>query len=146
MTVCRSKPVTPQGRPGFAWVDGNWERERAPTPPKIIVDPAPDSVGPVVRDHRATSQSIIRDHRTSTAPIVRDHRTTAVPVVRDDRKPGSVFDAAKNQGLDASAPWNGISTAGPVVRDHRTTSQPIIRDRRTTTGPIVRGHRSGSQS
>jgi hypothetical protein len=122
-------PVTPQGPPGFVWVNGHWERERATKTPTMIVDPIRGSAGPIVRDHRTTSPTV-RDHRTISAivrdhrnisPTVRDHRTISVPVVRDHR-----------------------TIVVPTVRDHRTISTPVVRDHRTTSGPVVRDHRNGS--
>lgn len=102
-------PVVPQGRPGYVWVNGHWERERAnqPTGP-VIVDPT--LVGPVVRDHREPRPANNVPWGTGT-PVVRDHRSgapttpwnTGTPVVRDHR--------------DGAA-----GGAGPVVRDHRTKS------------------------
>jgi hypothetical protein len=102
------KPVTPQGPPGFVFVDGHWEREKAPQKPIMIVDPIPGSVGPVLRDHRTTGKPIVRDHRTTSGPVVRDHR----------------------QG----SPQGGVSvttTSDGNIRDHRTvTPKPTVRDHR----------------
>jgi hypothetical protein len=119
-------PVTPQGPPGFVFVNGHWERERAPKTPTMIVDPLPGSVGPIVRDHGAASQPIVRDHRTTSGPIVRDHRDSA------NQSGFGVFD---NLTPPASvSTWQhsqSSHTVAPIVRDHRTTSGPIVRDHRT---------------
>jgi hypothetical protein len=141
-------PVTPQGRPGFVWVGDHWERERAPKTPQMIVNPLPETLSPVVRDHRTTTAPIVRDHRTTTAPVVRDHRTGSPSGgVTVTATPGSSRDnAITSSGFNpfASA-LNGLTTVGnklgigygevtsgaPGSRDHRTPNpQPIVRDHR----------------
>jgi hypothetical protein len=121
--------TTPPARPGFVWVDGHWEREKAP--PKVA---NPYSPGVEVRDHRtpagnASGGTIIRDHRTPSdwAPAgttVRDHRTPT-----SSNAPGGTV------VVTSPLPRND----GVIIRDHRTT--PVIRDHRTT--PVVRDHRTG---
>jgi hypothetical protein len=97
----------PQGPPGFVWVNGHWERIKAPVPQHPAV---------VVRDHRKakTSQVIVRDHRTTGGVVVRDHRVVAAGEGRQvqpqdvSSSPGgvTVSDSPANQGV--------------VIRDHRT--------------------------
>lgn len=71
--------------PGYVWVNGHWERERAPTP--ILVNPN----GPIVRDHRnpapwgGNASGGVVVTQTPTGPIVRDHRTQSGPIIRDHR-------------------------------------------------------------
>ena len=114
----------------FVFVNGHWERVKAPQvvkpkspfPPGTVVRDhrtpnSPFPAGATVRDHRTTS--VIRDHRTT--PVVRDHRTT--PVIRDHRT-GSA-DASGGVTVTVSSDQQ----AGPIVRDHRT--QPTVRDHRT---------------
>jgi hypothetical protein len=119
--VPRTPPVVRDHRDGatssggdFVFVNGHWERVKAP---KVARPWTPYPAGTVVRDHR--TEPVIRDHRTP--PVVRDHRTT--PVIRDHR-------------ADSSQASGGVTVtvtsepkAGPVIRDHRTA--PVVRDHRT---------------
>jgi hypothetical protein len=99
--------AVPQGPPGFVWVNGHWERSKAPVPQHPAV---------VVRDHRRakTSQVIVRDHRTTGGVVVRDHRVVTAGEGRQvqpqdvSSSPGgvTVSDSPANQGV--------------VIRDHRT--------------------------
>jgi hypothetical protein len=96
------KPVEPahqppQGPPGFIWVNGHWERVKAP-------------VGPTV---------VVRDHRTVTpgTVVVRDHRTVA-PNGGWQVRPQ---DASSSSGgvTVTESPRLPIKVQGVQVRDHR---------------------------
>jgi hypothetical protein len=100
----------PQGPPGFVWVNGHWERVKAPTGPTVVV-----------RDHRKPSTVIIRDHRTPGGVVVRDHRSPGTVIVRDHRTP---------KGDWTSRPQDASSSPGGVIV---TESQPVqvhVRDHR----------------
>jgi hypothetical protein len=137
---------TPPSSGGFVFVNGHWERAKAPT-------------GPIIRDHRtpgANSSGGVTVTNTNpsnnTGPIIRDHRTA--PVIRDHRTSG-----ANASGGVIVTTTNPTTNSGPIIRDHRTG--PIVRDHRTTganasggvtvtntnssttSGPIIRDHRTG---
>jgi len=88
-----AEPITPPNRPGFVWVDGHWEREKAPKSPKVVVTPIPPQGGPIVRDHRdglgsnggVTVTTTPGDGSAASGPTIRDHRTSG-PIVRDHRQ------------------------------------------------------------
>jgi hypothetical protein len=106
------KPVepahqSPQGPPGFIWVNGHWERIKAPVPQHPAV---------VVRDHRKakTIQVIVRDHRTTGEVVIRDHRVV------------TAGDGRQVQPQDVSSSPGGVKVSdspanqGVAIRDHRT--------------------------
>jgi hypothetical protein len=106
------KPVdpphaVPQGPPGFVWVNGHWERIKAPVPQHPAV---------VVRDHRKakTSQVIVRDHRTTGGVVVRDHR---VVTTGEGRQVRSQDVSSSPGGVTVS---DSTAKQGVVIRDHRT--------------------------
>jgi hypothetical protein len=129
------EPVTPPSRPGYVWVNGHWERAKAPKQPTMIVDPIPTQGGPVVRDHRdgiganggvtvTTTQGgpIVRDHRKSTtifnptggktwtvAPTVRDHRTITPPPLASGQGGGVTVTTTPGGGTRD----NAITGGGP---------------------------------
>lgn len=123
------KPVDPphqppQGPPGFVWVNGHWERVKAPTGPPVVVrdhrKPTPGNV--IVRDHRTPSPGgvIVRDHRSPSpgGVIVRDHRT--VPTTGSWQN--NSHDASSHSGgvkvTDSAHP--PVKHDGVQVRDHRS--------------------------
>jgi len=110
--VPTTPPVVPAPRDGFVWVNGHWERAKAP---RKVANPYPADV--TVRDHRTTP--VVRDHRTPTGSFpagttVRDHRT-------------NTGNASGGVTVTAVNPWSAKDA--PTIRDHRTT--PIVRDHRT---------------
>jgi hypothetical protein len=103
-------PAIPQGPPGFVWVNGHWERVKAPHGGEV------QAPSVVVRDHRkpAPHGVVIRDHRTKDAVVVRDHRTG---------RPG---DGGQQQTTDVSSHSGGVTVSNSPqqrpsvqVRDHR---------------------------
>lgn len=151
--------VTPPSRPGFVFVDGHWEREKAPKVPTTIVDPA-STVGTtgtvVVRDHRtqkppfsvgkpplSTGQGHGGVTVTSGAgPIIRDHRdggatvtTQGGPIIRDHRKSTNIFNPTGGKT------W----TVGPTVRDHRTITPPPLASGNGQGGVTVTATPGGGQ-
>ena len=113
----------------FVFVNGHWERVKAP---KVVKPTSPFPPGTVVRDHRTPGSPLasgptIRDHRT--APVVRDHRTP--PAIRDHRTAPVIRDH-RTGSADASGgvtvTVTSESAAKPIVRDHR--AQPTVRDHR----------------
>jgi hypothetical protein len=136
-TPTNPQPQPPQGPPGFIFVNGHWERVRAPGAGTPGV---PHNSTVVVRDHRTETPGtvIVRDHRTESpgTVIVRDHRTDAsgTVIIRDHRnvtpdggwqvRPAPPKDVSSSPGgvTVTSSPRSPIKDQGVVVRDHRTGS------------------------
>ena len=100
------EPVTPPSRPGYVWVNGHWERAKAPTKPTMVVDPILTQGGPVVRDHR--------DSTTGNGGVT--VTTQGGPNIRDHRKSTTIFNPTGGKT------W----TVAPTVRDHRTITPPPL--------------------
>jgi hypothetical protein len=106
-----AEPVTPPSRPGYVFVDGHWERDRAPKSPKVIVDPVTPQDAPIVRDHRTIKPPALSNGQggvtvtSGNGPVVRDHRNST-----------TIFNPTGGK----------VWTAGPTVRDQRTITPPPI--------------------
>jgi hypothetical protein len=87
------EPATPQGKPGFVWVNGHWERARATSSPTTGGPPPVANGGGGVTVTSANSKPVIRDHRTGGSPPV----------------------ANGGGGVTVTS-----TNSGPVIRDHRT--------------------------
>ena len=113
----------PQGPPGFVFVDGHWERAKAPAVPSVIVRDHRTPHGTVVvRDHRTPQGTVIvRDHRTPQGTVaVRDHRVEA-PGGQWQPRPAAPVDVSSSPGgvtvTDSPRwPWKNQNVQ---IRDHR---------------------------
>jgi hypothetical protein len=141
------EPVTPPSRPGYVWVNGHWERERASTKPTVIVDPIQTQSTIVVRDHRTVKPPFVSGGQgqggvtvtSGNGPIIRDHRDSSTsnggvtvtsgagPTIRDHRDSVTIFNPT------GSKVW----TAGPTVRDHRTITPPPLAGKNGQGGVTV---------
>jgi hypothetical protein len=123
-TPVEPQPQPPQGPPGFIFVNGHWERVRAPG---AGAPDAPQNSTVAVRDHRTESAGtvIVRDHRTNASGtvIIRDHRTL---------RPGGGWQVRPAHPQDVSSSPGGVTVTessrspiknqGVLVRDHRGRS------------------------
>jgi hypothetical protein len=114
-------PQAPQGPPGFIFVNGHWERVKAPA------DGTPQTGTVVVRDHRKVVPGtvVVRDHRT-IAPgsvVVRDHRTVT-PAGGWQVRPVGPQDVSSSPGgvTVTDSLRRPIKDQSVEVRDHRGRS------------------------
>ncbi len=132
------EPVTPQGPPGFVFVDGHWQRAKAQKSPQVI-QPQPTQATVVVRDHR--------ERRPGGRPSPGQLDPSKAPGGVIVSTPGK-FGPQKQQTTIFNPTGDKTWTVAPTVRDHRTIKPPPVASGKGGSLPAgganVRDHRGGA--
>ncbi|MEX2112228.1 MAG: hypothetical protein WD845_03535 [Pirellulales bacterium] len=136
-----AEPVVPQGRPGYVWVDGHWERERAPKVPPLT---SGNGNGGVTVTPTGGSGSQVLDQGQIIPPLSSGNGGGGVTVtsgnggrvVRDHRKTVPTSSSANGGVLVTTTPG---STRGQAVTGSGLNPFGVIVDGLAKAGSTIAG-------